>query len=317
MSFSLRVVLVGAAAFAAIGLAVAIVVPFIASRLAVGAPRRRAHRLAVLRLIPAAAAAAAGLLAVASFLDFEPRQDEYIGWMIPAIGLLGACLIAGAIVRCARVALATRRLTRDWLARGEPITLHGITVPALAITSDFPVVAVVGLRRPTLVIARSVLEACTPEELEAVLAHEQGHIDRHDNLRRLLMYAAPDALTWLPFPLRLETAWRAATEEAADDEAARTGDEGRVALASALLKVARLATGPRPAGFTPASALYCGENLDGRVRRLLQPFEGAGLSQPQRRRIRTAAALICLIAVSAVALRAVQALIELTIQTLP
>jgi beta-lactamase regulating signal transducer with metallopeptidase domain len=162
-----------------------------------------------------------------------------------------------------------------------------------------------------------VLEACTPEELEAILAHEQGHIDRHDNLRRLLMYAAPDALTWLPFPLRLETAWRAATEEAADDEAARAGDAGRVALASALVKVARLATAPRPTGLMPASSLYCGENLDGRVRRLLQPREDAGLSDPQRRRLRAAAAIIGLIAISAVALRGVQALIELTIQSLP
>ncbi len=160
-------------------------------------------------------------------------------------------------------------------------------MPALAVTAPFPIVAVLGLRRPTLVIARSVLAACTPDELRAILAHEQGHIDRRDNLRRLLLAVSPDVVAWLPASDRLFAEWSSAAEEAADDDAARAGAAGRLHLASALMKVARLATGHAAADVMPASALYCGHNLDGRVRRLLEPpcaaSRGAGDRPPLTR----------------------------------
>lgn len=319
MNFPLRLVSVSLGAFALVGLAATFIVPKL-TWLATGPADVRARRLAMLRLIPAGAALVTGLLVTASFLNFEPRKHEEIGWMIPAFALGGAALLVAAAWRWAQILVATRRLTRDWLDAAEPLLLPGISVPAYVVTSSFPVVAVVGLRRPKLVIARSVLDSCTPEELQAVLAHEQGHLDRHDNLRRLLMAAAPDAMTWLPASKRLVAAWRTAIEEAADDDASRAGDDGRLCLASALIKVAKLAPvapGEATRRAMPASALFCGENLDGRVRRLLEPREPAAAPRAPRSPVRTTAAVVCVVAVSFLALRGVQALVEITIHRLP
>jgi Zn-dependent protease with chaperone function len=169
------------------------------------------------------------------------------------------------------------------------------------------------------VIARSVLQACTPQELEAVLAHEKGHIDRRDNLRRLLMYAAPDAVAWLPGSAHLASAWRRALEEAADDEAAAVGEEGRLALAAALVKIARLAAGMPSQRLMPVSTFHCGDSIDTRVRRLLEPREdaaGAAVTDGHQA-LRMTLAIAGLIAVSMLALRAVQALVEVAVHTLP
>jgi beta-lactamase regulating signal transducer with metallopeptidase domain len=152
----------------------------------------------------------------------------------------------------------------------RPVSLPGVSAPALVIDSAFPVVAVAGLVRPRLLIAKTVLDACSPEELRAILAHEQGHIDRRDNLRRLMLGAIPDVLAWLPLARRIQTAWLEAAEDAADDMAEALGSEGRAVLAQALLRVARLAPGAAPVSL-PASALYRGESLDRRIRRLLAP----------------------------------------------
>jgi hypothetical protein len=317
MSFSLRVLAVGTATVAFVTLVATLLAPLLMTVVSEGAASRRAHRLGILRLIPAGAGAVVGLIVIASFLNFEPRLDENIGWMIPTLGGIGAMLIAVAVWRAVQSALATRRLTRDWLSSATPIDLPGISVPASVIPSRFPVVAVVGIRRPRLVIARSVLRACTPEELAAVLAHEQGHIDRRDNLRRLLMYAAPDALSWLPRSSQLASAWRAATEEAADDDAARAGTGGRLALASALVKVARLAVGMPHQRAMPVSTLYCGDSIDARVRRLLEPVDRAADAARERHPLRTAALLTGAIALTVLALHGVQALVELTVHTLP
>ena len=79
------------------------------------------------------------------------------------------------------------RVVGQWLSTATPLTLPRLGLPAFQVESAFPVVAVVGLFRPRLVIARTVLEACTPDELEAVLDHERAHIRHHDNIRRLLL----------------------------------------------------------------------------------------------------------------------------------
>jgi len=315
MSFDLRVLSVGLGAFAVVGLGLALIVPSLATRWRAATSAARAQRLALLRLVPAGISLVVGLLVTASFLAFEPRKAENVGWMIPSFAIFGGALLLGAAWRSIRIGLATRRLARKWLADSEPIALDGVNVPAFAVTSTFPIVAIVGLRRPKLVIARSVLSSCTPEELRAVLAHEQGHLDRRDNLRRLLMSIAPDALAWLPISERLLSAWRAATEEAADDAAAKEDPDGRVSLASALVKVARLARGQVVASPLPAATLYCGENLDVRVRRLLDPAAAAVMSRAPWSRTMAAAGVLILVA--AFALQGLQAIVEVAIKRLP
>ena len=77
---------------------------------------------------------------------------------------------------------------------GRPLALADTSMPAYAIDTDAPVMALVGVLRPRLLITRPVLEALTDEELRASVAHELGHWRAWDNLKRLAMRAAPDLL---------------------------------------------------------------------------------------------------------------------------
>ena len=104
------------------------------------------------------AALAGGALVTLSFVFFEPRQTgEEIGTVFPALAALGVALLVTALWRAAAVVRATRRLVREWAVRPEPIALEGISIPAVAVDAAFPIVAVAGVIRPQLIIARSVL----------------------------------------------------------------------------------------------------------------------------------------------------------------
>ena len=279
MSVAERILLVGLAAFGVLGLVSTLVVPFIARRWTRGSAAQRAARLASLRLLPTAIAGVGSAIVTAAFVSFEPRwEGENISIAVQVIGVFAAALLVTSVWRGFRLIRATRRTAHAWLRNARPVTLQGISAPSLVIESDFPVVTVVGLRRPRLVIARSVLDSCSEDELRAILAHEQGHIDRHDNLRRLLLSIAPDILNWFPVSARMFAAWSDAAEEAADDDADRAGEGGRVRLASALVKVARLAPSSTAPAPMPASALYRGESLERRVRRLLDARDGESSS---------------------------------------
>jgi Zn-dependent protease with chaperone function len=256
MTFEARIAVIGLAAFAATGLLAACLVPLAARHIVTGAAVIRARRLAALRLLPSVAALAGGTLVTLSFVFFEPRQNgEEIGTVFPVFAALGVALLATALWRGAEVVRSTRRLVREWTVRPEPIALDGISIPSVAVDADFPIVAVAGVVRPQLIIARSVLASCSPEELRAVLAHEQGHIDRRDNLRRLCIASAPDVISWLPASGRMFAAWREATEEAADDAASQAGAEGRLRLASALSRWPNWRQDRRPRPFRPARSI--------------------------------------------------------------
>lgn len=270
MTAELRMLVIAFAVFAGVGLVMTMLVPAVAGRWTRASAARRAERLAHLRLLPTLTAALSSLIVLAAFARFEPRWDgEEIGIAIPVLAAFGAVLLLTSAWRGFRLVRATRATVGTWLRTAEPIELSGISARAFAVDTEFPVVTVVGFRRPQLIIARSVLDSCSPEELRAILAHEQGHINRRDNLRRLLIAVAPDILQWLPVSARLSSEWREAAEDAADDDAARSGTDGSIRLAAALLKVARLAPGSEPPAPMPASALYRGESLERRVRRLL------------------------------------------------
>ncbi len=232
-----------------------------------GLASARAAALLRLRLVPIVTACTVLVFAGSGLFRFESRDgDEVLGWTIWSLGGFGAALLAVITVRLVRLHWRTRALVRTWMADAAPFVWPGLTLPAFRLSTGFPVVAVLGILRPRLVIDQTVLDSCSRDEVAAILAHEQGHIRRLDNLRRLVFAAAPG----VPWPTGLSQAWRDATEEAADDEAAATGPDTRFHLATALLRVSRLA--PHEDGWhteLPASALYRGEGLERRVRRLV------------------------------------------------
>ncbi len=112
----------------------------------------------------------------------------------------------------------------------------------------------------------------TPEEISAAVAHENGHLTARDNLKRGLLQACRDALLIIPCGRLLDRSWSEASEEAADENAARQGKGVALDLASALVKIARIIPlGGRPT--MPAGVFLLGDEetkgIKSRVRRLI------------------------------------------------
>jgi Zn-dependent protease with chaperone function len=274
-----------ALAASALGYALGVLVarPFVRRALRLGGSAALA-----LRLLPSTAAlVAAGALAVPAFLLYEPvRAEERPGVVALLLATAGLALAGSLARRWWGAWRATRTLLAAWERRARPVALPRSPVPAFRIAEAFPVVAVVGVLRPRLYVARSVLRALTPGELGAVLDHEAAHLEARDNLKRWLIACAP-CLGWREAALPLERAW----ERTAEDDADR-GSRGALELASALVKTARIA----PHGqrlLAPAAAFHGGDI----ARRIQALVEGRPAGPARGRRLRAA-----LIAAAAAAL---------------
>ena len=266
-------VAVALAAFAAVTVAASALLaaswPAVVSAAGRSTSRARARLLYVLRLLPAATGALAAFVLASAWTRLEPRStSEPAGASLAAVVGVGLALLAAAAWRGVRAWRAGHTLVREWTAAGTPVRLPGVAVPAFRIAHPWPVVCVVGAVRPRLFVAETVLDACTPDELASVLAHEAGHVASRDNLKRLLAKLLPDALHWIPAGRALDKAWEAASEAAADARAAAARPGGSLDLAAALLRVARLATGGTWVEL-PARALLDGGSVAPRVERLL------------------------------------------------
>jgi len=213
------------------------------------APRVSARILLILRFAPAIS----GLFVVAaicipSYIWFEPRESaEEIGFVCLAAAMFGLAVWLVAIVGGSRQLVRSRRRIREFG------------------TTASPVVAIVGILRTRLLVSPAVVEALDREQLDAALRHERAHGAAHDNLKRLLFAFTPGLLPgWNGFET-VERQWARFSEWAADDDAVKGDAERAVALASALVCVARLGTAPVPL----ASSMLDGSDLAERVDRLL------------------------------------------------
>ena len=294
------------------------------SAVVAGAARRARRSLLMLRLLPATASAAfvAGVF-IPSFWRFEPRDfTEGFDLTLTLLAAAAAAMLAGAFARGAMAWWHVARRARAWTAAVHAMRFDGIDVPVFRIDSSRPVMALVGILRPRLIVTRGLIDALTAEELAASLAHEIGHHHAWDNLKRLTILGAPDVLRWLPGTRRLEQQWAAAAEHRADASATGASDRSaRLALASALVKVARLM--PIPAPFTePISTLVGGGEIAARVHRLID--DGPEPSTSPRRQsqlwVRCAAAVAALVAFVfgyAPLLATVHRVTEILVNTLP
>jgi hypothetical protein len=252
-----------------LSLASAAVAPWTGRWLSNAGASARARALLALRLAPAAVSVAfvAGVF-LPSFLRLEPRNfDEAFGVTTTTFAAASLALVVAALWRGAAALAEAARHTRRWLRSAVAIGLPQSPVPAFCVDLDAPAMTLVGVFRPKLLVTRSVLELLSPEELSAAIEHEAGHRRAWDNLKRLIMRATPDALSVLPACRRLEHEWALAAEQAADAHAAHDASCG-VALASALVKVARLTPASNQALVSP---LVGGEAIALRVSQLLNP----------------------------------------------
>ena len=226
----------------------------------------------LLRVFPSAAAALVTLgLVVPAFVAFEPAGAvEVVGPVLLTLAGAGALLLFAAVALAIRTALVTIKLERAWLRSATAFDFDPPAgIPAYAIDSPAPIVALVGVFSPKLLAARAVIDACSQQELANIVAHEHGHFRSMDNFKRWLMTCAPDALRWSPLHREMTAAWGDAAEDAADDAATAGEALARVDLAALLLKVARLAQGSTWSTVA-VSPFVDADGLDRRVRRLLE-----------------------------------------------
>ena len=298
MSFDVTLTLVVLASF---GLANLLLSGLLALgwRLGLMARMVRADAILGVRLVPAVGSTLLALtIVLPAFLrDEPPHAHDRPGALLIVSVTLAVLALADGLRRGWRA----WRAARQWVAAEAPLERSAAAPAEVSVINvSEPVVALVGGWRQRIVAARCVEAACDSEEFRQVIAHEAAHRDARDNLKLLAVLSMPDVLAWLPAGRALTAQWRAATELEADERASGTDARKRVALASALIKVARLTLErgrpPRPARL---SGRFGG--LEHRIRRLLAPSPGGARAFPGRR-VASSALLVPLLAMPLYAL---------------
>jgi Zn-dependent protease with chaperone function len=299
--------------------AVAAIARLVSARIVSTVPAVRARVLLALRLLPAVVSIlfVAGVF-LPSFLELEPREfDESFGITTTAFAVVSCALLSAAVWRGVAALHDAVKRSRSWIACARPIVLSGSPVPVFCLDAPTPAMTLVGVFRPKLLVTAPLLELLTAEELRAAVSHEVGHLGSWDNLKRLAMRATPDALSALAASRTLEHDWALAAEHAADARAAHNRATG-LALASALLKIARL-TPPVASEHVLVSPLVGGDAI---VSRILSLMDGSAENRPSRgMRLATAAAtaglLVAAIATYLPLLATVHQVSEVLVRVLP
>jgi len=210
--------------------------------------------------LAAAGPDAAGLL---------PWLGQNLGWIVAlwasCAGALGLRMAVGLlwIGRAARLEsqdpVWQERLSRlaERCGLGREVRLRvveGLTSPITA-----------GWWRPVVLVPASLVAGMPPQLLEALLAHELGHVRRHDYLVNLLQNVIETLLFYHPAVWWLSRRIRAEREQIADDFAAHhLGEPRRLALALSELEKLQFSC------HHLAQAANGGD-LMARIRRLLRP----------------------------------------------
>jgi Zn-dependent protease with chaperone function len=271
LQYLLRLLCLSLAAFFLVHLTLGLIVSMVAPaaiRVAERArPRWAARFLLILRLLPSGLAlfVVAGLC-VPSYFQLEPETTpERVGLVCFVAALLGLAIWGISISRGVRASVHSLRYIRHCgrVARQR-------RSPIWIIEEAGHVLALAGVMRPRLVVSRDVLSALSPDELAAALRHERAHQISRDNLKRLFMLLTPGILPFFRGYESLERGWSKFTEWAADDAAVAGNPRRSLALAAALVRIARLGATPQPSPLM-TSLLGGTQDLSARVDRLLHP----------------------------------------------
>ena len=179
-------------------------------------------------------------------------------------------------------------------------------------------VSLAGVFRTRILIGTAVRRVLSAAELDVALAHERAHRRALDNLKRSVMFCAPDLFGDWAVSRELEARWRATAEWLADARAVNGDGRRAVQLASALVKVSRISADRAAFASSPAwSTLHDPPLLEMRVRRLVSgdaPAAEARTSRLPVCAIITGAGLAC---VAMLASPAVHYLTEALVRALP
>ena len=199
-----------------------------------------------------------------------------LGWWALPAWAFGVVLFSFRLAWGARQVSVLRRsgtpANAPLLALGADLAARlGIERPVrLVITSLAEVPSVVGWIRPVILLPAATLMGLTPEQLEAVLAHEFAHIRRYDYLVNVLQMVVETVLFYHPAVWWTSARIRHERELCCDDLAVSLcGDP--LCYARALTKLERLrGLSPNMAmGSTGGSLLYRIQRLTGSAGRRL------------------------------------------------
>lgn len=268
-------------------------------RLADWERRRQAQLLVLAAPVLSLAVGLGGLSHFAGHVCFigVPPWDYTLGLALP-LGM-GAVALGGLAIGLVRFGV----MARIFAARGVPAHAE---LQALADTLaaqvgaprarillcplDRPLALASGLWRPVILLSTWTLDHLDRRELEAVLAHEIGHIARRDYLAAWFATVLRDAFCYLPTSWAAYRQLQREKELACDDLAVRI-TRRPLALASALAKVWQSTLSTNPA-YLAQSFDGMGETIERRIERLLArpaPSIDASLSQRDRPRFRAIA----------------------------
>lgn len=198
------------------------------------------------------------------------KLPQVLPWLV-AIWLLGVALMALRAIGGWCLLQHLRRRVRPpaaWLAAQFELLRRRAGLgshPRLGLSAEIDAPCALGFWRPLVLLPVCALTALTPDQLQAILAHELAHIRRYDYLVNLLQRAVEvvffyhPAVWWLSHQVALER------EHCCDDAAiALCGD--RAVYAHALLALA----GTRAPSFSmAATGAATGSGLPHRLRRIL------------------------------------------------
>jgi beta-lactamase regulating signal transducer with metallopeptidase domain len=194
-----------------------------------------------------------------------------------SLGIARLALMAQLVARSGALADPELQSFADDLAR----RLGSHRCRVLLRVYDRPLAFTCGIFRPTVLLSTWMVERLDRRELEAVLAHELGHVARRDYLVIWLATVLRDAFFYVP------TSWAAYRQlqhekELACDDAVVGTTQRPLALASALAKVLLHAVEePQLARFGIAQPLVrVGVPVNSRIERLL------ATPQPTQKRAR-------------------------------
>jgi Zn-dependent protease with chaperone function len=225
-------------------------------------------RLFALRMAPFPLALVGTLFfAIPSFLEFEPHiVNEPMEWGLP---LLALCGIAVPLIGTWNVVRALRQVSKTiarWSLNAKEMNTWSVElnpVPVIQTSAAAPPLAAAGILQSCVWLSSATEFVLTEPELRCALRHEMMHIQRRDNLRKLLL-----RFVALPGMVELEDAWREASEMAADEAAVSSASEA-LDLAAAVIKLSRVT--PLASRVELATGLVHSPaaSLDERVKRLI------------------------------------------------
>jgi beta-lactamase regulating signal transducer with metallopeptidase domain len=270
--FAVRGIAVSLSVFAVLYVALSVAVGVVWRRAWLASKQSAAKNCAdllfTLRVFPFVVATLVTLvLAVPSFLLLEPRAvDEPMGAVPVALSLCGMALLLAGVWKASAALVRASRTVAQWSSEERataPGPFDSMNSVSVRISGTAPPLTAAGILRPGVWLSPAAEFVLTEREFETALRHEVVHVRRRDNLRKLVL-----RLVAFPGMAELESAWREATEMAADDAAVSSASEA-LDLAAAVIKLSRLAPLKPAAELTTALVHSPAESVNARVERLV------------------------------------------------